>query len=149
MNDGRRRRKAKQARRDARRSKAAEPETSEPETSEPETFEPVIPEDAPPLLDGVRHALQSGHPLDLLGMASLLIEATKPDPLAFLKSGQQREQIDLDRLVDSFIGVQVRETTALLTVFAELVDDEDLRLRCRDEAAARHDDLPPWLGALT
>ncbi|PRC57014.1 hypothetical protein C6A85_35705, partial [Mycobacterium sp. ITM-2017-0098] len=42
-----------------------------------------------------------------------------------------------------------RETTALLTVFAELVDDEDLRLRCRDEAAARHDDLPPWLGALT
>jgi hypothetical protein len=105
-------------------------------------------EDTPgeaPLLDGVRQALATGHPLDLLGMASLLIEATTPDPLAFLKSAEPRDQVDLDRLVDSFIGVRVRETTALLTVFAELLDDEDLRLRCRREAVARHDDLPGWL----
>lgn len=102
------------------------------------------PEEAP-LLDGVRQALATGHPLDLLGMTSLLIEATRPDPLAFLASGQQRDQIDLDRLVASFIGVQVRETTALLAVFAELLDDDDLRLRCRREAAARRDDLPQWL----
>ena len=106
------------------------------------------PSEEAPLLDGVRQALDTGHPLDLLGMASLLIEATKPDPLAFLKAGQHREQLEMDRLLDSFIGVQVRETTALLTVFAELLDDEDRRRRCRDEAAARNDDLPRWLTEL-
>ena len=111
------------------------------------TDEPETPEEAP-LLDGVRQALDTGHPLDLLGMASLLIEATKPDPLAFLKSGQQSEQVDLNHLVESFIGVPVRETTALLTVFAQLLDDEHLRLRCHGEAAVRHDDLPQWLTEL-
>lgn len=137
MNDGRRRRKAKQTRRDARRSKTGGAQTRAQTPGQ-------TPEEAP-LLDGVRQALSTGHPLDLLCMASLLIEATKPDPLAFVKSGEQREQVDRDRLVESFIGVQVRETTALLTVFAELLDDEDLRLRCRREAAARLDDLPGWL----
>lgn len=129
MNDGRRRRQAKQARRDARREKAHEPET---------------PGEAP-LLDEVRQALEHGHPLDLLGMASMLIEATRPNPLAFLKPDQQGDHIDLDALVESFIGVQVRETTALLTVFAELLDDEVLALQCRREVATRHDALPPWL----
>jgi hypothetical protein len=106
------------------------------------------PAEEAPLLDGVRQAMETGHPLDLLGMASLLIEATKPDPLAFLKAGQPREQVELDRLIDSFIGVRVRETTALLTVFGELLDDDGLRRRCLDEAAARHDELPRWLTSL-
>jgi hypothetical protein len=106
------------------------------------------PSEEAPLLDGVRQALDTGHPLDLLGMASLLIEATKPDPLAFLKPGQLHEQVELDRLIDSFIGVRVRETTALLAVFAELLDDDGLRRRCRDEAAARGDELPRWLTSL-
>lgn len=128
MNEARRRRKAKQARRDAQRAKSRDPETSE------ET----------PLLDEVRHALD-GHPLELLGMVSMLIEATKPDPLAWLPSRPQRETVDLTRLLDSFVGVPVRETTALLAVLGELLDDPDEQQRCRGEAAARPDRLPPWI----
>lgn len=101
------------------------------------------PEDAP-LLGEVHQALATGHPLDLLGMASMLIQATKPNPLAFLEA-QEHEHVDRDRLIESFIGVPTRETTALLTVFAELLDDADLALRCRTEVAARPDDLPRWL----
>jgi hypothetical protein len=136
MNDGRRRRLAKQARRDARRMKPRET----PEETPDET----------PLIEEVRRALDTGHPLDFLGVASLMIEATKPDPLAaHVKSRQQRDPVRLDDLVAGFIGVPIPETTALLAVFAELlVDDKDLRLRCATEVAARHDSLPQWISGL-
>jgi hypothetical protein len=140
MNDGRRRRKAKQARRDARRTNARDEGT-------PPTL-PETPEETP-LIDEVRGALATGQPLDLLGMVSLLIEATRPHPLEFVRIRQQREVVRLDDLVAGFIGVPIVETTALLAMLAELlVDDDELRLRCRREAAARHDPLPPWVADL-
>jgi hypothetical protein len=136
MNDGRRRRKAKQARRDVRRMQTRDQETP------PEQVTP----DETPLIDEVRQALATGHPLDLLGMVSLLIEATKPDPLASLKSGPQPERVNLDDLITGFVGVPIPETTALLAVLAELlIDDTDLALRCRAEVAARHDAPPKWI----
>ncbi|MGB3230541.1 MAG: hypothetical protein WA944_10180 [Mycobacterium sp.] len=128
MNEARKRRKAKQARRDAQRIRMREPEAPE------ET----------PLTDEVRQAL-AGHPLDLLGMVSMLIEATKPDPLAWLPSRPQRDTVDLTRLLDSFVDVHFRETTALLAVLGELLEDADLQRRCREEVAARQDILPPWI----
>jgi hypothetical protein len=79
-----------------------------------------------------------------------MIEASKPDPLAaYVKSRQQRDPVPLDDLVAGFIGVPIPETTALLAVLAELlVGDEDLRLRCATEMAARHDSLPQWISGL-
>jgi hypothetical protein len=137
MNDGRRRRLAKRARRDARRTRTRE------DRAPAETAEDT------PLIEEVRQALASGHPLDLLGMVSLLVEATKPDPLAYLKSGQQSERVSLDDLITGFVGVPVPETTALLAVLAELlIDDKDLQLRCRQEVAARHDAPPQWISDL-
>ncbi|MBX7435238.1 hypothetical protein JDV09_24515 [Mycobacterium sp. Y57] len=130
MNEARRRRKAKQARRDAQR------DNKRPETPE-ET----------PLIDEVRRAL-AGHPLDLLGTVGMLIEATKPDPLAWLPSRPKRDTVDLEPLLDGFIGVRIVETTALLAVLAELLDDTDLQLRCRREVAARRDALPGWIADL-
>ncbi len=105
--------------------------------------EPEAPEETP-LTDEVRQAL-AGHPLDLLGMVSMLIEATKPDPLAWLPSRPQRDTVDLTRLLDSFVDVHFRETTALLAVLGELLEDADLQRRCREEVAARQDILPPWI----
>jgi hypothetical protein len=142
MNDGRKRRQAKQARRDARRMKTRDEETPEEAPGEPP--EGML------LVEEVRRALDTGHPLDLLGMASLMIEASKPDPLAaYVKSRQQRDPIRLDDLVASFVGVHAPETTALLAVLAELLlDDQDLRLRCATEVAARHDSLPQWISGL-
>ncbi|WP_209305661.1 hypothetical protein [Mycobacterium sp. PS03-16] len=131
MSEGRRRRSAKQARRDAKRSKVREPDT--PEESS--------------LVDEVRQAL-AGHPLDLLGMVSMLIESTVPDPLAWLPNRPQRETVDLDRLLDGLIGTPIPETSALLAVLAEFLEDADLRQRCRHEVAARDDELPDWLADL-
>jgi len=140
MNDGRKRRQAKQARRDARRLKLRETPGETPQ----ETPEGAL------LVEAVRRVLDTGHPLDLLGMASLMIEATKPNPLAaFVKSRQKQDPVRLDDLVAGFVDVHVPETSALLAVFAELlVDDEHLRLRCATEVAARHDSLPQWISGL-
>ncbi|KWX67241.1 hypothetical protein [Mycobacterium sp. NAZ190054] len=129
MSDGRRRRKAKQARRDARRTTDRERDPAQ------ET----------PLVDEVRGAL-TGHPLELLGIVGVIIEATIP--LAWLGPGEQRETPDLAGLVDGFIGVPNLETSALLAALAELLDDAELRARCRRELGTRPDALPRWLTEL-
>jgi hypothetical protein len=136
MADGRRRSTAKQARRDARRRKARCREPVELETPE-ET----------PLIDEVRQALHGGRPTDLLDLVSLLMLATAPQQPVLRP---QPDGPGLDELVTAFIGVQVPETTALLTVLGELIIDDDvLRARCRYEVDARKDSLPHWLAGLT
>ncbi|MCV7263568.1 hypothetical protein H7J82_11120 [Mycolicibacterium poriferae] len=112
-----------------------------------ETPSDEAPSDEIPLLDEVRRALHS-HPLELLGIVSMLIEATKPDPFAYLPGRPQRETVDLARLVDSFVDVHTDETTALLAVLGELLDDPDMQERCRHEVAARPNALPPWIAGL-
>ncbi|MBB2989683.1 hypothetical protein FHR72_001146 [Mycolicibacterium iranicum] len=91
--------------------------------------------DETPLLDEVAEALAGGRPLDLLGFASALIDAGT-------RGG------GLERIVDSFVDVPVRETTALLAVLSELLDDDTLRRQCRRELDGRNDSLPQWITAL-
>ncbi|MGV9798764.1 hypothetical protein ACWDTP_11980 [Mycobacterium sp. NPDC003449] len=53
-------------------------------------------------------------------------------------------------VVDGMIGEPNRETTALLAVLAELlVDDAEVRQRCRDAVAERNDPLPQWITGLS
>ena len=129
MTDARRRRKAKQARRDARRSRQRD-----------ETPEEV------PLADAIREAVDSGDPMELLGLAATLIEfATPRNPLRHPESDDDDddEALELDVLIGAFIGVKTPETTALLTVLGEiLVHDPEVRALCRREVAARDDELP-------
>jgi hypothetical protein len=81
-------------------------------------------------------------------MASMVIHVAKPEPLLSLKSGR-RDANCLDRVLTGLIGVQNRETTALLAVVAELlVDDPTPQLRCRRELAERGEHLPRWITAL-
>ena len=152
MNEARKRRKAKQARRDAqRRTQVRQPQKEAPWFDEtPLTDVPISEEtlsDETPLLDEVRQAL-NGHPLELLGIVSMLIEATKPDPFAYLPGRPQRETVDLARLVGSFVDVHTSETTVLLAVLGELLDDPDMRQRCQHVVAARRHSLPPWISGL-
>ncbi|WP_155769572.1 hypothetical protein [Mycobacterium asiaticum] len=74
----------------------------------------------------------------------MIIEATEPGQDLLLQS-EESEVIGLDELVDSFIDVRVPETTALLAVLSEMVDDEVLQLRCQRELSTREDDLPSWI----
>jgi hypothetical protein len=98
--------------------------------------------------DAIRRALAGGHPLGLLSMASMVIHVARPEPLSSLKSGR-RDASHLDRILTELIGVQDRETTALLAVIAELVvDDAAAQLRCRREVAERGEQLPRWITCL-
>ncbi|CAJ1501231.1 hypothetical protein [[Mycobacterium] burgundiense] len=134
MSDGRRRRKAKQTRREERRRKKRNPEA---------LAEPRIADPAPPT--GVTWG-----PRDLLVLTSELIQATRPDPFAWLRTGDRGEPPSLDATVAGLIAQWVPNSTAVLAVLAELlVDDENLRTRCRLEVAARSHRLPRWIIELT
>lgn len=99
-----------------------------------------------PLIGEVRDALSSGHPLDLLGLVSMLILATTVRP----PHTSEEQPPTIGELVDSFVDVHAPETTALLAGLGELlVDDAALRARCRHAVDARHDELPRWLAALS
>ncbi|KUI31075.1 hypothetical protein AU195_11620 [Mycobacterium sp. IS-1496] len=101
-----------------------------------------------PLLGAVRQALDSGHPLDLLGLASMLILATTSGPV-ILPPESEEKPAGIGELVASLIDVEVPETTALLTVLGEMLGEGDaLGARCRNAAAARRDAVPGWLAAL-
>jgi hypothetical protein len=65
------------------------------------------------------------------------------------KGDSLRAETHLDNILTGLIGVQNRETTALLAVTAELlVDDSAAQLRCRREVAERGEHLPRWITAL-
>jgi hypothetical protein len=132
MSDRRRARRAKQVRRDARRAKKRVAESSTDTT----------------LRDAIRGAFAGGHPLSLLGVASIAIHVAKREPLTSLKPGQC-DLSRLDNILTGLIGVRNRAATALLAVIAELlVDDPMQQLRCRREVAERRDHLPRWITAL-
>ena len=132
MSDGRRRRRTKQARRDARRMAAYERKSPDKES----------------LVGLIRGALAKGHPLGLLALASYMMWSAEPDPLASIES-PPREPLDIDNVLTGFIGDKCRETTAMLAVLAELmVDNSDRQARCRQELAERKHALPKWISAL-
>ena len=130
MSDKRKRRKAKQARRDARRARSERHALAHEEEFS--------------LVDAVREAIEDEHPLALLHTVSLIIQATVPRHPA-LVDPDEPEVTGLGELIDSFVATDLLETTALLAVLSELLDDEALRSRCEQEVAARGHDLPQWI----
>lgn len=79
--------------------------------------------------------LQEPHPGDLLEFASSVLAAVDPrghSPLAQVDD-QASEPLALAELASTFIAVPCRETTALLTVLAEMADDELVMQRLRRE----------------
>ena len=89
------------------------------------------------------------HPWHLLGFASALLEAVDAERRApFGAVDAEGAGPGLGELVESFIEVDLRETTALLATLAELVADEVLARRLRREVAGRAHPLPGWLAGL-
>ncbi len=130
MSDKRLRRRAKQARRDARRLAAYKRKPSDED-----------------LVSHIRGALAKGHPLGLLAVVSYLIFRSQPDPLAKLSAPP--EPLDLDVFIANLVTENCRETTAMLAVLAELlVNEQDRQARCRAEVSKRKHALPKWISAL-
>lgn len=107
-------------------------------------------DEEPDLVHDVRGTLEESHPLGLLAYASSLLCAVAPDRQdPFARVGDEPlPGPDLSELLASFLGVPIPETTALLTVLAELVPDELLSQRIRRELRHRDHPLPGWLAGL-
>jgi len=139
MSDGRRRRRAKQARRDASRKARYQrdplgAEKRDEETSVDTTFRDVV-----------GRAL-SRHPVGLLSIASVVLNVARPELLA----SPEGDPDYLDQVLTGLIDTRTRETTALLAVIAELLaDDPEPQLRCRREVAGRGEHLPRWIGNIS
>lgn len=131
MNDARRRRSAKQDRRDAKRARKHQ----------------TVSDDE--LLISTIRQIMAGPPPALLALASLVIGSMAPDSLVPPKE-KPKTPLSLDTFIASLINLKYRETTAMLAVLAELlVDDDVLAERCRREVSTRRDHLPRWIVGLT
>lgn len=105
----------------------------------------------PDLLADVRRTLRRDGSFDLLAMVSTILEATderRQDPLAQTR-GEQPVGPTRRELVESFVGFDSPETTALLTVIAEMADDDLVATMARRAVAERDHSLPAWLTGLT
>jgi hypothetical protein len=101
-------------------------------------------------LADVRRRIASGEPLDFLAYASTLLASVDPrgeNPFDREDAGAP-ERATLPELLESFTGVVLPETTALLAALAELGPDELSRARARRALAARPHPLPDWLARL-
>lgn len=104
----------------------------------------------PDLVDHVRRDLRSADPIPLLervsGIITLTEERTRRSRDPFGRSSERF--LTTAELVDSFIGADMVETTALLTVMAAMTTDDLVRRRVRHELATRAHVLPQWLARL-
>ncbi len=108
----------------------------------------------PDLVTDVERILLVGGPLDLLAMVSTMVALV--DPRSFAPDEQARwasrhgggDDLQIDALVDSFVQLDLPETTAVLVALAELVPDERVRIRVRLEVTRRADRLPAWVGQI-
>jgi hypothetical protein len=104
--------------------------------------------DEVPLLAEVREALDGGHPLELLGLVSMVILATAAAPLALERDADETPP-SIGELIASFIDMQMPETTALLAALGEMLPEGDTLIgRSRQAVAEHRDSVPPWLAHL-
>lgn len=130
MNDGRRRRQAKQARRDARRQARRERHVAQPT-----------------LADVVRKILADG-PLALLQAMGMAVERGTPEVFSRFRLGEFRP-MNLSTFIDNVSVTPEIEHTMVLAVLAELlVDKPALQRRCRLEVEFRGGQLPAWIRGL-
>jgi hypothetical protein len=101
----------------------------------------------PELITSIRAALAAKHPLPLLLLASGVVDyAGAPDRDPFAPDRPNRSEIS--ELTDSFIRVNVRETTALLTAMEHFLEGTPEGASIRRELRQRTHRLPAWLTSL-
>jgi len=98
------------------------------------------------LILGLRKALRSDHPVDFLGAVSSIMAAA--DPREHNPFSHDEPHVDLEQLLESFVGVDIAETTAALTVIHSFVSDELAAARIGKELTRRRQPMPAWLNRL-
>jgi hypothetical protein len=109
----------------------------------------------PDLVVDVRHLLRVGGPLDLLATVSSMLSIVDPRtvyPFEHLRPQHDAvgaaDELELETIMQSFLEVDVPESTALLAALAELAPDAEARARARAEVVRRSDVLPAWVTGL-
>ena len=97
------------------------------------------------LIQDLRRAMRSEEPIDLLSLASGLLEATDTRNRNPFSQGDTTTR---EELLESFIGAPFAETTAVLMVLRSLIGDEVTKARITGELANRRHPMPPWLTGL-
>ena len=96
-------------------------------------------------MQDVASALADEHPLALLGLVSSMLAALDPRGRSPFQPEPEPGLPSREELVQTFLEVDLRETSALLVVIAELTGDDMLRRRVRRETDSRGHALPRWL----
>ena len=104
-------------------------------------------EDVPDIESDIRHALETGHPLPLLLLASSMLTALDPGVQDPFGPSDRPEVPPLTELVSAFASAGPA-TAALARAVVELNGDELLRARVVREAEVWADQLPDWVGRL-
>ncbi|MEO7069085.1 MAG: DUF6398 domain-containing protein [Nostocoides sp.] len=86
-----------------------------------------------PLILGLRSALRDDAPWALPSAVSAILQAVESSDLPGLR---------VEALVESFLEVDIAETTAALHVMVDLLDDEPLRNRIADTLTGRKQPMP-------
>ncbi|MGH3754453.1 MAG: hypothetical protein ACRDRP_17485 [Pseudonocardiaceae bacterium] len=105
--------------------------------------------DEPDLMRNVATALADEHPIAMLGLVSTLLAAFDPRRRGPFDPEPAAELPSRDELVQTFLDVDLPETSALLAVIAAFSGDDMLRRRVHREISSRADALPRWLADLT
>ncbi len=92
----------------------------------------------------IADALADDHPYELIAHASTMIAALDPRSRNPFERSEPTDEPTLELLIDAFIGIDTRETTALLAACAPLVADVRLRTAILAELLVRTHDLPDW-----
>lgn len=96
------------------------------------------------LLQGLREALRSDEPIDLLTSVSGMLAATAPRRTGPVERSEEEGPNQSD-LIASFLGTSFAETTAALHVIRAFGSDEVMDARIGRELDQRRQPMPRWL----
>ncbi len=96
-------------------------------------------------MQGVADALDDGEPFALLSLVSTLLSALDPPRRGPFDRTPESDLPSRDELVQTFLEVDLVETSALLSAIGGLSGDDVLRHRVGREIVARGHSLPGWL----
>ena len=101
----------------------------------------------PDLVGHIRSALQSDHPIDLLMLASQLVEVMTPRP-ADQFPGADPKRPPMDMTVAALVEDETPEATALLTAILPMVPSPSLAAEVHAELERRGPPRPSWVAEL-
>ncbi len=98
-------------------------------------------------MGSIRSAMASDHPIDLLMLASQMIEIATPRPLDGMP-GVATPSLSLDGLLESLLGFDSLETTVLLHAMLPLFTDVATAAEIHSELGRRRRAIPDWVSGI-